>query len=151
VCGDKEAADEYEEAYGRAYRRVNMDVGEGGLWNGEYYCQIWRDGSVNNRLLQDQTVGILFGVVPDDRAQKIIGALNARSMTPYGVAETFPYYDESFGYLPAVYHNGAVWPWVSFMGESEDGTQGGGDRAGETGRESRPRGLGRLVAQRAHQ
>lgn len=115
VCGDKEAADEYEEAYGRAYRRVNMDVGEGGLWNGEYYCQIWRDGSVNSRLLQDQTVGILFGVVPDDRAQNIIGALNARSMTPYGVAETFPYYDESFGYPPAVYHNGAVWPWVSFM------------------------------------
>ena len=36
-------------------------------------------------------------------------------MTPYGVAETFPYYDDSFGYPSATYHNGGVWPWVSFM------------------------------------
>ena len=115
ACGDSIAADEYAGAYDRAFRRVNMDVKDGGLWNGEYYCQIWRDGSVNDRLLQDQTIGILFGVVPDDRAAKIFGALNERSLTPYGVAETFPYYDESFGYPPATYHNGAVWPWVSFM------------------------------------
>lgn len=115
ACGDSKAACEYAEAYDRAFRRVNMDVKDGGLWNGEYYCQIWRDGSVNDRLLQDQTIGILFGVVPDDRAAKIFGALNERSLTPYGVAETFPYYDESFGYPPATYHNGAVWPWVSFM------------------------------------
>lgn len=115
ACGDSIAADEYAGAYDRAFRRVNMDVKDGGLWNGEYYCQIWRDGSVNDRLLQDQTIGILFGVVPDDRADKIFGALNERSLTPYGVAETFPYYDESFGYPPATYHNGAVWPWVSFM------------------------------------
>lgn len=115
VCGDSTAADEYAGAYDRAFRRVNMDVKDGGLWNGEYYCQIWRDGSVNDRLLQDQTIGILFGVVPDDRAAKIFGALNERSLTPYGIAETFPYYDESFGYPPATYHNGAVWPWVSFM------------------------------------
>lgn len=115
ACGDSTAAGEYAGAYDRAFRRVNMDVKDGGLWNGEYYCQIWRDGSVNDRLLQDQTIGILFGVVPDDRADKIFGALNERSLTPYGVAETFPYYDESFGYPPATYHNGAVWPWVSFM------------------------------------
>lgn len=115
ACGDSIAACEYAGAYDRAFRRVNMDVKDGGLWNGEYYCQIWRDGSVNDRLLQDQTIGILFGVVPDDRAAKIFGALNERSLTPYGVAETFPYYDESFGYPPATYHNGAVWPWVSFM------------------------------------
>ena len=115
ACGDSIAADEYVGAYDMAFRRVNMDVKDGGLWNDEYYCQIWRDGSVNDRLLQDQTIGILFGVVPDDRAAKIFGALNERSLTPYGVAETFPYYDESFGYPPATYHNGAVWPWVSFM------------------------------------
>lgn len=115
ACGDSKAACEYAGAYDRAFRRVNMDVKDGGLWNGEYYCQIWRDGSVNDRLLQDQTIGILFGVVPDDRAAKIFGALNERSLTPYGVAETFPYYDENFGYPPATYHNGAVWPWVSFM------------------------------------
>ena len=62
VCGDSTAADEYAGAYDRAFRRVNMDVKDGGLWNGEYYCQIWRDGSVNDRLLQDQTIGILFRI-----------------------------------------------------------------------------------------
>ncbi|MDR0393571.1 MAG: hypothetical protein LBH77_00275, partial [Tannerella sp.] len=29
--------------------------------------------------------------------------------------ETYPYYPASFGYAPATYHNGAVWPWLSFM------------------------------------
>lgn len=115
VCGDKKSVARYRRAYDRAFERVNRDVGAGGLWNGSYYCQIWRDGSVNDRLLQDQTIGILCGVVPEDRALRIIESLNARSMTPYGIAETYPYYDASFGYPPATYHNGAVWPWVSFM------------------------------------
>lgn len=85
------------------------------MWNGSYYCQIWKDGSVNDRLLQDQTVGILFGVVPEERARRIFDSLNEMSLTRYGVAETFPYYPAEWGYAPATYHNGAVWPWVSFM------------------------------------
>ncbi|MDR1762939.1 MAG: hypothetical protein LBR64_03130, partial [Dysgonamonadaceae bacterium] len=94
---------------------INKDVKKGGLWNGRYYCQRWKDGSVNDKLLQDQTIGILFGVVPDDRANSIFDALNEMSLTPYGIAETFPYYPAEFGYAPATYHNGAVWPWLSFM------------------------------------
>lgn len=113
--GHDDLAAKYADAAGRADTFINKPTAEGGLWNGEYYVQRWRDGSVNDRLLQDQTIGILMGVVPDDRAESIVNALNSRSLTAYGVCETYPYYPADFGYAPATYHNGAVWPWVSFM------------------------------------
>ena len=113
--GHDDLAAKYSEAADRADRFINTPADQGGLWNGEYYVQRWTDGSVNDHLLQDQTVGILMGVVPDDRAESIFNALNSRSLTAYGVCETFPYYPTEFGYAPATYHNGAVWPWISFM------------------------------------
>ena len=70
---------------------------------------------MDDKLLQDQTVGILFGVIPRDRAEKIVESLNTRSLTEYGICETYPYYPAEFGYEPATYHNGAVWPWLSFV------------------------------------
>ena len=115
VVGDDTASENYRHAYDKGFEFVNRPVEAGGMWNGSYYCQIWKDGSVNDRLLQDQTVGILFGVVPEERAQRIFDSLNEMSLTRYGVAETFPYYPAEWGYAPATYHNGAVWPWVSFM------------------------------------
>jgi uncharacterized protein (DUF608 family) len=114
-CKDDESARKYEAAYRKGHDFINKPIEEGGLWNGNYYCQVWRDGQSNDKLLQDQTIGILFNVVPADRAEKIIESLNKKSLTPYGIAETFPYYPKSFGYEPATYHNGAVWPWLSFM------------------------------------
>ena len=114
-CGDSVAIEKYEEAYRKGYDIVNKPVEEGGMWNGRYYCQLWKNGSVNDKLLEDQTIGILFDVVPRDKALKIIESLNEMSLTPYGVAETFPYYSKEFCLDPATYHNGAVWPWVNFM------------------------------------
>lgn len=114
-CGDSVAIEKYEEAYRKGYDIVNKPVEEGGMWNGRYYCQLWKNGSVNDKLLEDQTIGILFDVVPRDKALKIIESLNEMSLTPYGVAETFPYYPKEFGLDPATCHNGAVWPWVNFM------------------------------------
>ena len=114
-CGDSVAIEKYEEAYRKGYDIVNKPVEEGGMWNGRYYCQLWKNGSVNDKLLEDQTIGILFDVVSRDKALKIIESLNEMSLTPYGVAETFPYYPKEFGLDPATYHNGAVWPWVNFM------------------------------------
>ena len=114
-CGDSVAIEKYEEAYRKGYDILNKPVEEGGMWNGRYYCQLWKNGSVNDKLLEDQTIGILFDVVPRDKALKIIESLNEMSLTPYGVAETFPYYPKEFGLDPATYHNGAVWPWVNFM------------------------------------
>ncbi|MDR1224443.1 MAG: hypothetical protein LBL07_16405 [Tannerella sp.] len=114
-CQDDRSREKYEAAYRKGYDFINRPVEEGGLWNGSYYCQLWNGGIVNDKLLQDQTIGILFDVIPRDRAEKIIESLNAKSMTPYGIAETWPSYPADFGYKPATYHNGAVWPWLSFM------------------------------------
>ena len=115
ALGDTEAQERYGEAAGKAFRRINLPRGKGGLWNGRYYCQLWKDGRTDDRLLQDQTVGILLGVVPLGRARSIIRALNRSNRTPWGICETYPYYDGSFGYAPATYHNGGVWPWLSFV------------------------------------
>ncbi len=112
--GDIEAQAKYGDAAVKAYDRINLPRGKGGLWNGRYYCQQWNDGRTDDRLLQDQTVGILFDVIPRGRARSIIRALNRNSRTPWGIAETWPYYGKEFGYEPGTYHNGGVWPWLSF-------------------------------------
>lgn len=114
-CDDTAAADKYAQAYKKADEFINKPVEQGGLWNGDYYCQIWRDGSVNDKLLQDQTIGLMFGVVPPDRCESIINALNKNNFTQWGICETYPYYPDEFGYERGTYHNGGVWPWVSFM------------------------------------
>jgi glycogen debranching enzyme len=111
---DPATAQKYETAYAKGFEFINKSTSDGGLWNGEYYCQLWKDGRVNDHLLEDQTIGILFNAVPADRAEKIIQSLNTKSRTAYGVAETFPYYTD-WRYAPGTYHNGAVWPWLNFM------------------------------------
>jgi hypothetical protein len=113
--GDAGSLQKYQAASLKGSSFINRPVEDGGLWNGSYYCQRWHDGTVNDHLLQDQTIGILFDVVSQDRAEKIIQALNEKSLTAYGIAETTPYYPASWGYEPATYHNGGVWPWLSFM------------------------------------
>ena len=115
MLGDKDACAAYKDAYKRARRQINKPIGKGGLWGGRYYCQRWDDGRDDTRLLEDQMIGVFFDVVPHRRVRRIIKALNSNNLTPYGIAETYPYYDESFGYSPGTYHNGAVWPWLSFM------------------------------------
>ncbi|MDR1022231.1 MAG: hypothetical protein LBL94_03010 [Prevotellaceae bacterium] len=113
--GDRGAIEKYSAAYKKGYDFLNRDTKDGGLWNGNFYCQIWKDGSVNDRLLQDQMIGVFFDVVPKERAEKIADKLNSQSLTEWGIAETTPYYPARWGYKPATYHNGAVWPWLSFM------------------------------------
>ena len=112
---DAESEARYQDAADRAYARINLPRGQGGLWNGRYYCQLWNDGRADDRLLQDQTIGIVLDVIPRNRARSIIRALNRNNRTPWGICETYPYYDGSFGYAPATYHNGGVWPWLSFV------------------------------------
>ena len=115
MLDDPESQVRYQDAADRAYARINLPRKRGGLWNGRYYCQLWNDGRTDDRLLQDQTVGILFDVIPRSRARRIVRALNRTNRTPWGIAETWPYYEKEFGYEPGTYHNGGVWPWLSFV------------------------------------
>ena len=114
MMDDSEARARYAAAAEKAYRRINLPREQGGLWNGRYYCQLWEDGRIDDRLLQDQSVGILLGVIPRSRSLSVVRALNRTSRTPWGIAETWPYYEKDFGYEPGTYHNGGVWPWLSF-------------------------------------
>ncbi len=114
ICGDKEAGAKYAAVYDKAYDMVNRPVEEGGLWNGKYYAQIMKDGSVQPQLHQDQMIGVMYGVVPQDRAESIMNSLNEISMTEFGICNMYPYL-ENIEYPGGFYHNGAMWPWLSFM------------------------------------
>ena len=114
VCGDSERRDYYAAAYSASYERINRSTADGGLWNGRYYAQIWQDGAAKEMLCQDQMVGVMYGVIPAERAESIVSALNEHALTPYGVCNAWPYL-AGVEYPEATYHNGAVWPWLSFM------------------------------------
>jgi len=112
--GDADAAVRYRSLYDKAYRKMNAPVSEGGLWNGHFYAQIGKDGRAWEHIAQDQMVGVLYGVIPQERAESIMDALNEISMTPYGICNMYPYM-EGVEDGPGLYHNGGVWPWMSFM------------------------------------
>ena len=103
----------YEELYDSIFATVNRDVADGGLWTNDHYAEIWYDGREMTEVLQDQTVGLIWGVVPSDRVQPIYDALS-RGENDFGIRETFPYRPDSFGYVGGDYHNGGVWPYLMF-------------------------------------
>ena len=113
--GDKQAAKAYKVAYDLGYELLNKSDDDGGLWTGTHYRQVWYDGRNCDKILQDQTIGAFYGIMPEDRAEKVFETLNHNNLGRFGIAETYPYYPAEFGYKPATYHNGAVWPWLSFM------------------------------------
>lgn len=114
VAGDPAAATEYKAKYEKALASANRPVESGGLWNGAYYVNVWRDGREEKHVLEDQIVGILFGVVDKQKADSIYEALKPNE-TENGIRETYPYYPESsFGLRAGDYHNGAIWPWLNF-------------------------------------
>jgi len=112
---DSQATAEYMTLERRAEEFINGPVDEGGLWNGRNYVDRWQDGRRPDYVLQDQTVGAYFDVIPPGRLKAIYRQLEA-SETEFGVRETFPYikaFDPKFG--EGDYHNGGVWPWLNFM------------------------------------
>ncbi len=112
--GDEAAAKKYEALYEKAYKKANQTTKEGGLWNGDFYCQIWKDGSVKDVLAQDQMVGVMFDVIPADKAGRLIDALNKNNYSKFGISNTYPFIPNVRD-PEAEYHNGGVWPWVCFM------------------------------------
>ena len=112
--GDNERSKHYAALYEQTFRQVNKSTTEGGLWNGRYYDQIWKDGSARSLLCQDQMVGVLYDVVPRERAESIIQTLNKEALTPYGVCNMVPFIPNDRD-PDGTYHNGGMWPWLSFM------------------------------------
>jgi hypothetical protein len=107
-------ADRLEALARRAEAACDRPFDEGGLWNGRCYQQRWADGRDDGVLLLDQTIAGLFGVIAPQRLALVWRELDARAATPFGPSETVPWYPASFGYEPGHYHNGGVWPWLSY-------------------------------------
>jgi len=112
--GDEDAAGIYRAVYDKAWSKMNADVEDGGLWNGRFYAQIGKDGKAWEHIAQDQMVGVLYGVIPPERAESIMNALNEISMTQWGICNMYPYMEDAVD-GPGLYHNGGIWPWMSFL------------------------------------
>ena len=113
--GDAVTADEYDRIYESAYRKINGEwdgTKDGGMFAGDHYAEIWYDGEKRDHVLEDQTVGIFFGVVPPERIGLIYSALKGNECK-YGIRETFPY-REGVSDRGGIYHNGGIWPWLVF-------------------------------------
>lgn len=114
---DEASAARYRELGDRAEKFINTPWDQGGLWNGNNYVDRWSDGHRPNYILEDQTVGAYFDVIPHDRLDSIFQRLRA-SETHWGVRETFPYnatWTDEMGGTPGNYHNGGIWPHLNFI------------------------------------
>lgn len=110
--GDTEAQHHYAELYEHSSTVINKPVQEGGLWTGDFYTTLWYDGREDHHVQEDQFVGPLFGVVPEERIPRIYQAMEP-NMTEWGVRDTYPY-REPFNNVGGDYHNGGVWVFLNF-------------------------------------
>lgn len=115
MIGEKEAARDLKKKYKRAKAFLNNPADKGGMFNGRFFRQIWKDPQKGqDQVMQDQVVGIIFDVVDGNKADSILKALD-NNMTEYGPAETYPYFPDGFGYDAGEYHNGGAWPYLTFV------------------------------------
>lgn len=127
---DIQTKERYIALYTRAYERINLGVSEGGLWLNDHYVEVWYDGRAMTEVLHDQMVGFIWNVIPESRVQLLYDAVS-RGENQFGIRETFPYRQESFGYRAGEYHNGGIWPYLMFcdiMGRYIHGRQQDAER-----------------------
>lgn len=90
------------------------------LWNGRFYQDIMRDGTSDERFHQDQMICELWNVCNGDNEDQknryeLMLAQAEELENQFGLPETLPFYPaEKFGYPIGEYHNGGIWPWLSF-------------------------------------
>ena len=121
--GEDAKALQWEARYPAAYEQANRSTGAGGLWNGRYYVNVWRDGRSDATLLEDQMIAGIWKVIPPERLDSIRDALTAGNERLWGVRCLFPYYDK-MGYANGDYANGAVMPWINFADACARGING---------------------------
>jgi hypothetical protein len=92
---------------------VEIEINAEPMWNGMFYQDIMSDGSSDGRFHQDQMIAGLWNVTGTDRYSLML-ATAVSNETDFGLPETVPFYPDSFGYQPGEYHNGGIWPWLSF-------------------------------------
>ena len=98
---------------------INIEINAEPLWNGEYYQDVMRDGTVDGRFHQDQMIAELWNVCGGkERYHKMLKKAEELE-NQFGLPETLPFYPENeFGYKIGEYHNGGIWPWLCFADAS---------------------------------
>ena len=109
---DRETAALYGALYEKAAASINRPAEDGGLWKEDHYTEQWYDGRSIPCVLLDQTVGMAFRQVSPEKADAIWSRLS-RGETPAGIPETYPFRTE-MEYAPGNYHNGGIWPFLTF-------------------------------------
>lgn len=112
ILNDSAAIDEYSSLYESARKAVNGHLTDGGLWNGRFYTTRWYDGREDDHCQQDQCVGPLYGVVPEERVASVYCSID-KGMTDWGIRDTWPY-RHPFNNVGGDYHNGGVWVFLNF-------------------------------------
>ncbi len=114
---EEDIAARYEAIYEKASAKINAPFDgteRGGMFLGDHYVEIWYDGILRDHVLEDQTAGIFFDVVPEEKIPLIYSALG-KNECGYGIRETFPYREgEEVWNRGGTYHNGGIWPWLMF-------------------------------------
>jgi len=112
--GDDAAANAWRERADTVIGVANVRLHDGGMWTGTHYANVWRGQHRDGHVLQDQVIPAIWGVFPPGRLEKVYNTLG-HNETEWGVRETYPYYDEeTFGLQGGDYHNGSIWPWLTF-------------------------------------
>lgn len=86
------------------------------LWNGEFFADVLKNGQQAIYFHEDQMVPMMWGVVDIERYKSVLAkAESYEKDSPFGLPETQPFYSCAFGYQQGEYHNGGIWPWLSFV------------------------------------
>jgi hypothetical protein len=92
---------------------LEIEINAEPMWNGLFYQDVMADRSTDGRFHQDQLIAGLWGVEGEGRYD-IMMATAVSHENEFGLPETVPFYPVSFGYQQGEYHNGGIWPWLSF-------------------------------------
>lgn len=90
-----------------------IEINSEPLWNGTFYQDVMRDSSSDQRFHQDQMICELWNVCGTDRYESMLSHAE-KLENQFGLPETLPFYPEKYGYPVGEYHNGGIWPWLSF-------------------------------------
>lgn len=93
---------------------IEIEINCEPLWNGQFYQDVMRDGSSDGRFHEDQLICQLWNVCGKERYESMLSYAE-KIENKFGLPETFPFYPANeFGYNVGEYHNGGIWPWLSF-------------------------------------
>ena len=85
------------------------------LWlDAEGYYVDYIDEKLTNKLNQDASLVIAFGIAPNDRAKTMLDRMEEVLWNGYGALNVFPPYKETgpLKLKPGTYLNSAIWPWI---------------------------------------